>query len=201
MAVLCLLEHKLCSPQWGEIQREGLLECDLDRGTACCAQPKKLLERLKAPGSGGARLLLDNRIQLFEKAALLATSTRKLSEDALHVAVTTVSRAHVDIPLPVRLDLAERCGQGLMKELVEASAKETVEKCMDRFLKFLLPCKPYKLNQDDIMRPRFANLMTTLGVNHSAAMEACELKDELELKEKLDEEWRAAGLTSVPFHW
>ena len=201
MAVLCLLEHKLCSPQWGEIQREGLLECDLDRGTACCAQAKKLLERLKAPGSGGARLLLDNRIQLCEKATLLATSTRKLSEDALHVAVTTVSRAHVDIPLPVRLDLAERCGQGLMKELVEASAKETVEKCMDRFLKFLLPCKPYKLNQDDIMRPRFANLMTTLGVNHSAAMEACELKDELELKEKLDEEWRAAGLTSVPFHW
>ncbi|CAE7352620.1 unnamed protein product [Symbiodinium necroappetens] len=160
---------------------------------------KKLLDRLKAPGSGGARLLLDNRIQICEKAALLAAGTKKLQDDVLHTAVTVVSRAHVEIPLPVRLDLAERFGLGLMKEVLEASNGKdplsAIEKPVDKFLKFLLPCKTYKLNQDDVMRPRFANLMATMVATHAEQMEACELTEELQLKERHDDEWRATAMS------
>ena len=138
-------------------------------------------------------MLLDNRISLCEKAGQLAAGAKKMTDDALHAAVMVVARADgVEMPLMVRLDLAERRGLQLGKAIAEALDPASLEKQVGIFVEFLLPCQEHVAKMDDLLRPTFSNLMTSWGKRQLAQSEQCELKDELELSEKHEEEWQAS---------
>ena len=155
------------------------------------------MDRLKAPTTAGARVILENRINLCEKCSILANGTVGLQDDALQLAVTTVARAGLEVPVAVRLQLTVRHAVYLWEMICKIPPKDLKEDkqvAIVALVDFLIPSKGCLTEKDDLMRPCFANLCQLFLKVHEDQLESCELVDELDLKEKHDLEWQASVL-------
>ena len=145
--------------------------------------------------AGGAKLLLENRINQCEKASMISSgNTRSMSDDQLQLAISVVVQANVDFPLPIRLDLAERHLNRLLKNVVSSPAAQRQDAAKS-FVDSLLPYESCAVAKDDITKPTYANICKTLLSTQAAALQECELAEEVALQAEHDEQWEARSET------
>ena len=148
--------------------------------------------------------MLENRIQLCEKAALLAQGGSALSDSVLQQAVTLLTRANFELPIQVRLVLCERHAASLWQEMQELTSKaRTKEDALKKVSQsdrlqtlqvLLLPVKANVQEADDVLRSTYANVISAWMDKHEQAMQACELTDEPALMEQHAEVWEAGWI-------
>ena len=145
--------------------------------------------------------MLESRISLCERCAQLSNGSRHLQDDALQLAVTSIIRANLDLPLNVRFDLAQRHSNLLWSKIMAAAGGRDEEKRdteIQGWVDFLIPAKALRTDKDDTLRPSFSNMVKIVENIHIDEMETCEMSDELLLQEAHTEQWQATSC--IEFH-